>query len=175
MKAPWHGFHHVTPNRRWQIINVCVCVCVCMSVFVCRRGTDWCACQFIFYFFFYHELLFIFCPGAIFTLPCQPFHTELGHEGCEFRSGCGALTHAEDSHINAVWRDIWISESTGHFSTLERSQWWRQQDIRGEICPSPFALLKGEKKRKIHLILVRTPSPQPLLWKWDARMVISGW
>ena len=40
-------------------------------------------------FFFCHELLFF--PGAIFTLPCQPFHTELGHEGSGFRSGCGAL------------------------------------------------------------------------------------
>lgn len=82
---PWKPlalFHHVTPNRRWQIINRSAFVCVC----VCGEdSTDWCACH------FFAMNCCCFFPGAIFTLPCQPFHTELGHEGSEFRSGCGAL------------------------------------------------------------------------------------
>lgn len=152
----WHC-HHVAPNRRWQIINKCACVCVWGG-----GRQHWLVCMSL----FCHELLFF--PGAIFTLPCQPFHTELGHEGSEFRSGCGAFMQLRTLLLmQSEETSEWLNPQD--IPTWKRSQGWKLPNMHGKIYPSPFVLLGN------HLILVQKPPPQPLLCKWDARMVISGW
>lgn len=102
-------------------------------------------------FFFLVAMNCCFSPGAIFTLPCQPFHTELGHEGSEFRSGCGALMQLR-THL------LMQSEETSEWlnpqdvPTWKRSQGWKLQNMHGKICPSRVCPLK-----KNYLILVQTP------------------
>lgn len=128
---PWKPlalFHHVTPNRRWQIINGSVFVCV-------RRRQHWLVCMSL----FCHELLFFFFPGAIFTLPCQPFHTELGHEGSEFRSGCGALTQLRTLLVmQSEETSEWLNPQD--ILAWKWSRRWKLQNMHGKICPTPFAL-----------------------------------
>lgn len=149
----------MTSNRRWQIINKCLCVCVCVQhSLVCT--TLLC-----------YELLLLFFgffSGSHFTLPCQPFHIELGHEGSEFRSGCCALTQLRTL---LLMRSEETSERlTPHnvltWNTSQNDRVCKKNQKRPSISVCPL---------KSHLILVWTPFPHSLWWKWDARLVISGW